>query len=448
MSLNLFRHLKAQGIEPGHRYKATVIDNKDPLMIGRIKARVQHLMDGIDDADLPWASPLFIHFGAAIASDTCNTGSFSVPYVNSVVFLTWQSPDPHNPFYTSYTVDTLTSIGLAEEDYPDTHIIYTFPDCSVLLINVKRHELYLYNAGSVNVRLDGDTKATVKGNVDLHVAGDTVSDVLGNTTINIKAAGQREREACGCVAGRADTTYSGGGTGILTVNVEQDAIINCAQNLTANVKQSSYLNVERDVQVSAGNNARVTVKGATDIHTTGTTKVYGAKEVNVKCDDKLVIGATEIHMKSDKFLLESDSVDVKCNNKAIIDVQDLHVIASNIVGHIKERLDYVAQHIVGRTDKSEFTGKKSNIKCDELLIKNAQITGIISAAVTVKDDKIKEPETTDPNTVDDVTKPVEPKLSDKAVKGPRADGGPTGWFVKLAEIVRLKRKQKTKKACE
>ena len=54
--------------------KGIVIDNKDPLMLRRVKVKIEGLFEGVDPDGLPWASPAG---GSGGTGRRANIGSFS-----------------------------------------------------------------------------------------------------------------------------------------------------------------------------------------------------------------------------------------------------------------------------------------------------------------------------------------------------------------------------------
>lgn len=71
------------------RYIGTVVDNKDPKRIGRVKARVMNLYDDMPDKDLPWISP----------SKGLNGKNFSTPSKGKIINVTFD--DDSNPEYST-----------------------------------------------------------------------------------------------------------------------------------------------------------------------------------------------------------------------------------------------------------------------------------------------------------------------------------------------------------
>ena len=82
-------------------YRGIVVDNEDPMKIGRVKVRVYsiHGINDIADNDLPWAtycSP----FGSA------NSGSFIIPEVNNTVYVAFEGGDQQYPLYLGVVYST------------------------------------------------------------------------------------------------------------------------------------------------------------------------------------------------------------------------------------------------------------------------------------------------------------------------------------------------------
>lgn len=185
-NINFTKAFKRQGIVPGHLYKATVVDNDDPEQVGRVQCRVSDLFGDIEDQDLPWAIPRYFHWHGAHDTSTgsCGSGAFSAPAIGSIVFLVWQSPDPHHPTYQSYTVDKKTMMPEALVDYPHTHILFRFLNGPILKVNTRLNILYLQGSGDLEVRIEGDSKITTKG--ETHIATESAF-IDATKSVNILA---------------------------------------------------------------------------------------------------------------------------------------------------------------------------------------------------------------------------------------------------------------------
>lgn len=72
------------------KYRGIVADNRDPLMLGRIKARVQDVLGSNDSG---WALPCVPYAGNGV-------GLFLVPPVNASVWMEFEHGDPDYPVWT------------------------------------------------------------------------------------------------------------------------------------------------------------------------------------------------------------------------------------------------------------------------------------------------------------------------------------------------------------
>jgi hypothetical protein len=90
------------------KHRGIVVDNADPLKLGRLKVRVDAAYGAQPIVDLPWAWPCFAYGGFADA------GFYAVPEIGSGVWVEFQwkdgQPDPTHPIWTG--------VWFAEGDTP------------------------------------------------------------------------------------------------------------------------------------------------------------------------------------------------------------------------------------------------------------------------------------------------------------------------------------------
>lgn len=83
-------------------YRGTVVDNSDPMNMGRVRVRVPQIYGSEEQRDediyvptyaIPWAT------SAIMAGAGNNTGSYLIPNVGDSVFVTYENADPNLPLY-------------------------------------------------------------------------------------------------------------------------------------------------------------------------------------------------------------------------------------------------------------------------------------------------------------------------------------------------------------
>jgi hypothetical protein len=154
-------------------YKAIVIDNNDPEKRNRIKVRVKGLMDGIPDANLPWAdykSQTFVFTGA---------GQYLTPPKKAKVTVEFRdNGDINYPVWSG---------GVAEEasDLPDAnekgrYILFRSPDKKIVIA-------FNENTGQLELKT-AKYNTTVDEFLDQILGHKHLATVQGNNTTNPQLA--------------------------------------------------------------------------------------------------------------------------------------------------------------------------------------------------------------------------------------------------------------------
>lgn len=157
------------GIKEGMRYRASVIENKDPKQLGRIKFRIPDFFDfSIEDS--PWAIPLSNGADGA----TNKSGVVSIPRIDSFVDIEFRAGSVYHPAYLPTTIFESVYLEKSRINYPERHLIEMQNGCYVFLDE---------RTGLVEFFNPGDVRIIVHGSVSMEVKGTFAGSVDGNATI-------------------------------------------------------------------------------------------------------------------------------------------------------------------------------------------------------------------------------------------------------------------------
>lgn len=111
--------------------KGKVVENNDPKRLGRVKVRIEGVLESIDITLLPWIYPKNpIGFGGSQ-----DASSLVAPDVGAELTIEFPHREIYFGFYTGYWQSELNNQGLFAEDYPNT---YGFRDTQNTYYKVNR----------------------------------------------------------------------------------------------------------------------------------------------------------------------------------------------------------------------------------------------------------------------------------------------------------------------
>lgn len=124
-------------------YIGKVIFNEDPNHSGRCKIRVLGLFDNLDDANIPWFTPV----NSGVFSSN-GSGSLSVPKLNTFVRVKFSNNDVYSGEYTSLQVVDPALIEEIKDDYDGAQVLMYDAEASLLITYQKMQGLKIYHKGS------------------------------------------------------------------------------------------------------------------------------------------------------------------------------------------------------------------------------------------------------------------------------------------------------------
>ena len=151
-----------------HTYISKVVDNNDPLMLCRVRIRIQDIHGTIPDEHCPWAIQ---ERETSMGADE-EVGSFGIPRIGSKVSVYHHRGDPYSPIYKAEIYDGSTEIEEALEGYPNSHG-FKDSDGNFIKVNMESDEAEVVYHGNVKIQvnegdLDGDLAISLDGGKYVH----------------------------------------------------------------------------------------------------------------------------------------------------------------------------------------------------------------------------------------------------------------------------------------
>jgi len=147
-------------------FRGQVKDVDDPEMLGRARILIYPMFQDIPTYKLPWAVPAFGLFeGAGV-----NIGAFTVPSVDSWVFVFFENGDMYQPVYFASAPTGKNSkkgipVDLVEPNYPTRKAWRTTSGIEIYIDDTDK-EIQIKHPAEATVKIDKD------GNVEVITVGD------------------------------------------------------------------------------------------------------------------------------------------------------------------------------------------------------------------------------------------------------------------------------------
>ena len=158
-------------------YVGKVVDNNDPLQLGRCKIRVFGVFDNgdIKDSDLPWAMPNNTFVGSKV-------GSFIVPPKDAIVNVYFDDWDVNLPHYTTKVIDKNNLPKNYAKNYPDNMVFYETDKGTSFEIDRSTEDVTFSHSSGTKITIEGATgNITIDGNLNTTIKHKGILTVEGST---------------------------------------------------------------------------------------------------------------------------------------------------------------------------------------------------------------------------------------------------------------------------
>lgn len=159
-------------------YLGTVINNTDPLKLGRVRVLID-LYDDLEEDSIPWATPLLETF----LGNSVNSIKFSVPELGSQVRVSFPNKDKYAPFYSGCEINLENKCTFFDDDYPNC---YGTKDSVGNFIKVNKATKYvtIQHSSTTNLQIAPDGTAMVTNPNGTSITFDSVGNItLDNAKI-------------------------------------------------------------------------------------------------------------------------------------------------------------------------------------------------------------------------------------------------------------------------
>lgn len=162
---------------------AVVVDNNDPLQIGRIKFRISTLHSGRSDTELTWAAQLH---QSSQGNTTYGIGEVGVPVVGAKVIIFFPEDDEHNAYYLADYHDTGSKITELLEDYPNS---YGRIDASgnLFLVNTTANTVRFVHVSGTTITIGADGTITFASAASINLLAQNTINIRSSTHVYIDA---------------------------------------------------------------------------------------------------------------------------------------------------------------------------------------------------------------------------------------------------------------------
>lgn len=144
--------------EEEHEYIGKVLDNNDPLKLGRCRILVYSVFnESIPTEELPWAIPEFGFTGSL-------KGSFVVPQIGAFVKVTFERGEINLPKYSTKVLNSGQLPTNKDKNYPDNMVFFETDAGDSVEVDRSTSEMTVIHNTGTQIKINTD------GTIDMHSA--------------------------------------------------------------------------------------------------------------------------------------------------------------------------------------------------------------------------------------------------------------------------------------
>lgn len=308
----LFRSFESIKQEDYHGIpvRGIVVDNDDPLYLGRVKCEVTGRWPIGEYEKLPWIFP-FNPYGLG---GKITNSSFSVPEIESELIIIFPYKLEYAPFYIGYFQSTVTHQAvLFDEDYPDS---YGFCDPQMFWtkVNKKQEYLELFHYCGLTVRMfdDGNVHINIPKNLIINIEEDFLVKVKGKEVWEIDKTSSKivTEDKVLKVLGTNNLFVQGDYSRTITGNFDTTMLANYVYTLAGN----KSVDIDGDYNKVVSGKHNVLVSDAYNIVAESNYFLYAIDNVHFMIDGNFYTQANNIYasasinyaIQSEIFSLENE----------------------------------------------------------------------------------------------------------------------------------------------
>jgi len=286
-------------------HKGVVVENRDPLMYGAIKVKIEGIFESNTPEKLPWVFPKNQTGGGG--RPDCS--SFEVPEIGTEVVVEFPFDDVLSPFYTGYWQNANTSQQLLfGEDYPKT---YGKVDSTVSWDRTnkkKGYKEYKHHSGSyLQYTNEGDVRCNVKRDLIMHVGRNVILEIDNDSKVLIHGNAMESVIKNKGVSVGEDSIRQISGTDYLQVSGQ------AVRELLSNL----FENVGGNATRKCGGTQNLKSGSSTSVLANGSLAMSGGAGTSVSSPGNFAIDAASIDFNSGKASgMEAGAKDAAASNES------------------------------------------------------------------------------------------------------------------------------------